>query len=243
MSTDLQKGSKASKSTDGSKLAGNKLSRSASSLSEPKKENNGVTPDSKASMARIRRLSEPKAISGKPGTLGKAQSAEFVSKPKVRSAEPVSKTKRSDVPESKKISAIIDLDKKKAATLPELKIRTTKESSDLPQDKPAAENIAKEKNDRPSVVSKGIESCKSDLDENIIEKTVVMLEKEKPSFAVSKSSSENDSVEKTDFASTRDPPSPFEGFIRAPAPSQLQKLSNTHEVGLVELGKIKSWYS
>ncbi|XP_016504079.2 COP1-interacting protein 7-like [Nicotiana tabacum] len=231
VSSDLQKGSKASKSTDGSKLAGNKLSRSASSLSEPKKENNGVTPNSKASMARIRRLSEPKAISGKPGTLGKAQSAEFVSKPKARSAEPVSKTKRSDVPESKKISAIIDLDKKKAATLPELKIRTTKESSDLPQDKPAAENIAKEKNDRPSVVSKDVESYKSDPDENIIEKTVVMLEKEKPSFAASKSSSEKDSVEKTDYASTRDPPSPFEGFIRAPAPSQLQKLSNTHEVG------------
>ncbi|KAJ8547220.1 hypothetical protein K7X08_010806 [Anisodus acutangulus] len=240
-SSDLQKGSKASKSTDGSKLAGNKLSKSASSLSELKKENNGVTPDSKASMARIRRLSEPKAISSKPdGTLRKAQSAEFVSKPKARSAEPVSKTKRSDVPESKKISAIIDLDKKKAATLPELKIRTTKDSSNLPQDKPAAENIAKEKNDRPSVASEGIESYKNDLDENIIEKTVVMLEKEKPSLAVSSTSSKNliveecaniDSVEKTDYASTRDPPSPFEGFIRAPAPSRLQELSNSHETG------------
>lgn len=237
-SSDLQKGSKASKSTVGSKLAGNKLSRSASSLSEPKKENNGVTPDSKASMARLRRLSEPKAISSKPGTLRKAQSAEFVSKPKARSAEPVSKTKRSDVPESKKISAIIDLDKKKAATLPELKIRTTKESSDLPPDKPVSENIAKEKNNMPSVASKGIESYKNDLDENIIEKTVVMLEKEKPYLAVHNTSSKNlvveecnniDSVEKTD--STRDPPSPFEGFIRAPVPSRLQELSNSHETG------------
>ncbi|KAK4341678.1 hypothetical protein RND71_040179 [Anisodus tanguticus] len=52
VSSDLQNGTIASKSTDGSKLAGNKLSRSASSLSEPKKENNGVTPDSKASMAK-----------------------------------------------------------------------------------------------------------------------------------------------------------------------------------------------
>lgn len=240
-SNGVQKGSKASKSADGSKLAGNKLSRSASSLSEPKKENNDVTPDSKASMARIRRLSEPKAISSKPGTLRKAQSAELVSKPKARSAEPVSKTKRSDVPESKKISAIIDLDKKKAATLPELKIRTTKESSDLRQDKPAVENIAVEKNDRPSVASEVIESYKNDLDENIIEKTVVMLEKEKkPSLAVPSSSSENlaveecdniNSVERTDYASTRDPPSPFEGFIRAPAPSRLQELSNSHETG------------
>lgn len=239
-SSDLQKGSKASKSTDGSKLEGNKLSRSASSLSEPKKENNGVTPDSKASMERLRRLSEPKAISTKPGALRKAQSSEFVSKPKARSAELVSKTKRFNVPESKKISAIIDLDKKKAATLPELKIRTTKESSDLPQDKPAGEDIAKEKNDRPSVASEGIESYKNDLDENIIEKTVVMLEKEKPYLAVPNSSSENlvveecdsiDSVEKTDYGSTRDPPSPFEGFIRAPAPSRLQELSNSHETG------------
>ncbi|XP_060181901.1 COP1-interacting protein 7 [Lycium barbarum] len=229
-SSDLQKGSKASKSTDGSKLAGsNKLSRSASSLSEPKKKNNGVTPDSKASMARIRRLSEPKAISSKPDTLRKAQSAEL-SKPKARSAEPVSKTKRSDVPESKKISAIIDLDKKKAATLPELKIRTTKDSSDLPQEKPAAEIIAKEKNDRPSVASEGIQSYKNDLDENIIEKTVVMLEKEKSSLVVEECD-HIDSVEKTDYASTRDPPSPFEGFIRVPVPSQLQELPNSHETG------------
>ncbi|CAN4091101.1 unnamed protein product [Withania somnifera] len=239
-SSDLKKGSKASKSTDGSRSEGNKLSRSASCLSEPKKENNGVTPDSKASMERLRRLSEPKAISTKPGTLRKVQSTEFVSKPKARSAEPVSKTKRSDVPENKKISEIIDLDKKKAATLPELKIRTTKESSDLPQAKPAAEIIAKVKHDRPSVASEGIESYKNDIDENIIEKTVVMLEKEKPFLAVPNSSSEDlvvedcdsiDSVEKTDYASTRDPPSPFEGFIRAPAPSRLQELSNSHETG------------
>lgn len=245
-SNDVQKGAKASKSTDGSKLAGKKLSRSASSLSEPKKENNDVAPDSKASMARLRRLSEPKAITSKPGTLRKAQSAELVSKPKARSAEPVSKTKRSDVSESKKISAIIDLDKKKAATLPELKIRTTKDSSDFPQDKPAVENITKEnitkeKNDRASVASEGNESYKSDLDENIIEKTVVMLEKEKkPFLAVPNSSSENlvveecdniSSVEKTDYASTRDPPSPFEGFIRAPAASRLQELSSSHEAG------------
>ncbi|KAM3326789.1 COP1-interacting protein 7 [Capsicum chacoense] len=238
-SSNVQKGSRASKSNDGSKLEGNKLSRSASSLSEPKKEN-GVTPDSKASMERLRRLSEPKAISSKPGTLRKARSAEIMSKPKARSAEAVSKTKRSDVPESKKISAIIDLDKKKAATLPELKIRATKESSKFPPDQPTAEHIANEKINMPSVASKGIESYKNDLDENIIEKTVVMLEKEKPYLSVHNTSSKNlvveernniDTVEKTDYASTRDPPSPFEGFIRAPVSNRLQELSNAHETG------------
>lgn len=39
-------------------MAGNRLIRSASSLSET----NGITPEPKASMSRIRRLSEPKTI-------------------------------------------------------------------------------------------------------------------------------------------------------------------------------------
>ncbi|XVF28580.1 hypothetical protein REPUB_Repub15cG0042300 [Reevesia pubescens] len=62
-STDSHKASKPSKLNTGTQSSGNRLSRSVSSLPEPKKDIGSVTPDTKASKARIRRLSEPKTSS------------------------------------------------------------------------------------------------------------------------------------------------------------------------------------
>ncbi|KAL3626442.1 hypothetical protein CASFOL_029991 [Castilleja foliolosa] len=123
------KASKGTKLFGASHLAGNRLTRSSSSLSETKRESNGGRiPDSKASVSQIRRLSEPKRVVSKPG-----------------------------LSERNKISAIINLDKSKAATLPELKIKTSKSH---------------------------ICTVESDADENtIVEKTVVMLEYEEPSLS------------------------------------------------------------
>ncbi|KAJ9537145.1 hypothetical protein OSB04_029878, partial [Centaurea solstitialis] len=112
-----KKPSTSSKSIDGSNSAGNRLTRSMSSMSDTKKEINSVTPDSKTSMARIRRLSEPKKINN-----SHAAATSF----KTRGADLVSKPKLANGPESKKVSAIMNLDQSKAATLPELKIKTSR---------------------------------------------------------------------------------------------------------------------
>ncbi|XP_047950404.1 COP1-interacting protein 7 isoform X2 [Salvia hispanica] len=175
----LNKTSKASVLSEGSQKAGNRLIRSATSLSETKRETNGITPEPKASMSRIRRLSEPKTVTNSPVIAMKA-----------RSAEAVLKRKLPEGPERNKVSAIINLDRSKAATLPELKIKTGK----LPVN--ADETISKVKEGqkvigaRPSVAPEKAElnakicnqTRELDIDENpIVEKTVVVLESEKPS--------------------------------------------------------------
>ncbi|CAK9165749.1 unnamed protein product [Ilex paraguariensis] len=238
-SNDFHKASKASRSSDGSHLAGNKLSRSASSLSEPKKESSGATPDSKASMVRIRRLSEPKTIGSHIATSVKVRSSNQITKPKV-----------SDGPESKKISAIMNLDRSKAATLPELKIRTSKGPSNVVQNKSAA----KVNGGMASVTSDSAErnknnnkvSHQSDVDDNpIIEKTVVMLECEKPSILAAQALEEkmgsleghydnHDMGEKIEvapeYAAIRAPPLPMDGGGREFKPSQLQGEASSCEV-------------
>lgn len=112
-SSNSKKPSTSTKSID---HGGNRLTRSMSSMSDTKKDINSVTPDSKASMTRIRRLSEPKKINN----------SHAATSFKTRSADPVSKPKLSNGPESKKVSAIMNLDQSKAATLPELKMKTSK---------------------------------------------------------------------------------------------------------------------
>ena len=62
-STDFHKASKHSKLNIGTHTSGNKLSLSVSSLPEPKKDIGGVTRNGNTSIARIRRLSEPKTSS------------------------------------------------------------------------------------------------------------------------------------------------------------------------------------
>ncbi|GKB20909.1 hypothetical protein Tco_0854832 [Tanacetum coccineum] len=97
-------------------MRNNRLTRSLSSMSDTKKDIIYVTPDLKvSSITHIRRLSEPKKITSL----------------KIRSAEPVSKPKLSSGgPEIKKKYAIMSVDQSKAASLPELKIKT---SSNLSQ--------------------------------------------------------------------------------------------------------------
>ncbi|KAK6929758.1 hypothetical protein RJ641_003852 [Dillenia turbinata] len=167
------KSSKFIRKISGSQLDGKRLTPLVSSLPDPKTENKNVTPDPKASMARLKRLSEPKSSSTHHVTLVKSSSAEIVSKRRV-----------SDGPEMKKISAIINLDRAKAATLPELKIKTSKGSSHAVQNKPAAKVTQKAKGRSKSTVTsenskvgRSSGAHQDDGDDNpVIEKTVVMLE-------------------------------------------------------------------
>ncbi|XP_024962751.1 COP1-interacting protein 7 isoform X1 [Cynara cardunculus var. scolymus] len=180
-SSNSKKPSTSSKSIDGSNSAGNRLTRSMSSMSDTKKEINPVTPDSKASMTRIRRLSEPKKINSHAATSFKT-----------RSADPVSKPKLSNGPESKRVSAIMNLDRSKAAMLPELKIRTSKVPS-KPSQKISGtkETVVKVKDDKHVATSEVVKLNlnerllhQSDAADNpIIEKTV-MLEHKQPSITV-----------------------------------------------------------
>lgn len=197
-SSDLQK-TKPSKLNAGSQSAGNRLSQSVSSLSETKKENSGS--GTKASMARIRRLSEPNMSTTHRVSSVRQQNSEPVSKSKVSNA---SETKKS---ETKKLSAIVNYDRSKAATLPELKIRTSK-GPEAAQSKPTAkETVQNGSLDKSSLTSEGAQpkkndekfSAHSDVDDNpVIEKTVVTLEK-KPSVPAAHASEEIWRVQKGQF--------------------------------------------
>ncbi|KAL9353017.1 hypothetical protein Peur_055697 [Populus x canadensis] len=245
-SGDSQKVSRSSKlSTGTASTVGNRLTQSVSSLSEPKKENSGVTPDSKASVARIRRLSEPRISSRDHTSSIKPQNTESVSKPKLSSGA-----------DSKKISALMNHDKSKVASLPELKTKTTKGHDVVPGNS-AAKEIPQKMNKRKSIsTSKSTElkqngnkiSHHSDGDDNpIIEKTVV-LECEKPTIPSVHASEQNIEVqdghsnkykipEKTetlvDNANFRAPVSPFamDGIDRNHTEHQLPKHPGVHEAG------------
>lgn len=232
------KASKVSILSEGSHVAGNRLIRSSSSLSETKRETNGITPDSKASMSRIRRLSEPKTITNSP-----------VITMKSRSAEAVLKRKLSEGPERNKVSAIINLDRSKAATLPELKIKTAKLHVNADQNISAVKDRQKVNGVRPSVVPEKAElnakACRQTLeldeDENpIVEKTVVVLECEKPSGPTLQPSEGKREVWSRQQHNDRDieeksnaihaPLSPMDGVDRQPITYQLQKQSDYNEV-------------
>ncbi|CAI0558918.1 unnamed protein product [Linum tenue] len=157
-SSDSVKASKSSKlSTTGSQSAGNRASRSVSSLPELKKEDNTVTTDTKASMAaRIRRLSEPKVNSSHLVAPAKPRKTELApsSSVKPKSGEPMaSKQKLANGPETKKIYAIVNHDKGKAASLPELKTRTPKASDVVVQGKAVATETTQDGNGSKSVMT------------------------------------------------------------------------------------------
>ena len=178
-SVDSLKSSKTSRLSTRSPLNDNKLSQSVSSLPESKLEKDDSATNTKVSMARIRRLSEPKMSS---------VSQTFSVKP--LGAGTKSKTKASDGPESKKISAIVNHDKSKIAALPELKVRTSKPSETVQNVSSVKVKTQKLTDNKSSMNSEGtilkksetgISSSKDDGDDNpVIEKTVVMLEHEKP---------------------------------------------------------------
>nr|DAD19995.1 TPA_asm: hypothetical protein HUJ06_021458 [Nelumbo nucifera] len=220
-SSDSLKTTKTRLSGGGGHLGGNGLSRSVSSLPELKKEN-GSTPEPKATSTRIRRLSEPKT-----------SSSARVSSVKSQSAEPVLKRKLFDEPEIKKISAIMNHDRTKAATLPGLKIRTPRRPAAMVQNKAVTKDMEQKANGSKIMGSsesvklkrsndKAVDNINGD-DNPIIEKTVVMLEPEMPpdptgqvpeeKMEMKKGSyGENIATEKTEvvseYAAIRAPPSP-----------------------------------
>ncbi|GAB2210187.1 hypothetical protein Droror1_Dr00015447 [Drosera rotundifolia] len=164
---------------------GSKVSRSASSLFERKDESARLAPDSKATMARIRRLSEPKSI-------------KYPSASVPWGGEQASGRRNSDGPKMKKIPAITNLDKAKSTTLPEVKTRTTGGPSDAANKKPL---IKDQKTDgskycnisAATVNPRGLFQVEED-DSTIVEKTVVMLERGKPAMGVTDASKEKASV-------------------------------------------------
>jgi hypothetical protein len=177
-SADSTKTSKTSRLSTRSHLNDNKLSQSVSSLPESKLEKGDSATNTKASMARIRRLSEPKM-----------SSVRQTSAAKPHGTGTISKTKASDGPESKKISAIVNHDKSKIAALPELKVRTSK-ASEIVQNVSSVKVKTQKVNDNKSSMNSessilkknetGISSNDDGDDNPVIEKTVVMLEREKP---------------------------------------------------------------
>lgn len=183
-SSKSQRASKLSRLSAGGNSAENRLTRSASSLPEAKKQNGGgvAGPERKTSMAKIRRLSEPKSVSSTVTSLVKHRVE--LTRPKISADETT----------SKKISAIVNLDKSKAATLPELKIRASKApnaagSMTVMEPELMGDNAEmKSNNDGTSHII--------DQDENpIVEKTVVMLE-EKPTITKAHASDEKHQPQK-----------------------------------------------
>ncbi|KAL2991604.1 hypothetical protein AAZX31_10G004100 [Glycine max] len=179
-SSDSSKAPKTSRLSTLSHSATNKLSRSAPSLPESKQEKGDGTSDTKASMARLRRLSEPKI-----STIRHTSSVSV----KPRGSRTTSVTKAANETEIRKISAIVNHDKSKTATLPELKIKTPKASNIFQNKSSIKERTQRLNVNKSSMNSEGTMLKKNefgispidDEDDNpIIEKTVVMLEREKP---------------------------------------------------------------
>ncbi|XP_029125411.1 COP1-interacting protein 7 isoform X2 [Cajanus cajan] len=177
-SSDSSKVKKISRLNTGSHSVTNKLSRSAPSLPQFKREKSDGTANTKAPMARLRRLSEPKM-----STIRHTSSTSV----KPQGARTNSVTKAANETEIRKISAIVNHDKSMTATLPELKINTFK-AIDIVQNRSSL-NTPKLNVNKSSLNSEGTSLKKNEFgitpnddgdDNPIIEKTVVMLEREKP---------------------------------------------------------------
>ncbi|XP_020578091.1 uncharacterized protein LOC110023161 isoform X2 [Phalaenopsis equestris] len=170
----------------------NGLSRSAPSLPEFKKEI--VKKVGTLASERIRRLSEPKDSSVHSAP---AKSAITIQ---------ASKKSSSEEPQSKKISAIIQLDRTKSETLPELKIKAYRTPSEAVKNKPAPKqqrgagirtSVISESSHCDNKVEKTPSFSYSD-DNPVIEKTVVILENEVVSnLPVQASEGKIDSVDKS----------------------------------------------
>ncbi|KAI0513660.1 hypothetical protein KFK09_009690 [Dendrobium nobile] len=163
-------------SNDGDKASkpprSNDLSRSASSLAEFKKES--MKQVGSSASERIIRLSEPKASSARSVPAKSANTIQVNKKPS------------SEEPQSKKISAIIQLDRTKSETLPELKIKAYRTPQEAVKNKPVTK-LQKGAGSRTSLISES-SHCNTKVektpsfsysdDNPVIEKTVVMLENE-----------------------------------------------------------------
>lgn len=221
------------KSVDTSHKTINMLTRS---VSVTKTESNVTTPDSKASMARIRRLSEPKTISSHSASSAKISSTGSGSKVKASSDEfegkkasattnryhrnvlslPELKTEPFEGPvkvnqkksaeklfEDKKASALANVDSRKVVSLLGLEIEPSKGPVKVKQKKSVGKEMTLKINGEKSFVTSANDKLGGldgripdhDLDDDpVIEKTVVMLECQKPSAPVVPASEEKLSV-------------------------------------------------
>jgi len=214
--SDPQKTAKVSKLGDNNS---NAVSKSTSSLTETiKKEKSGRT---ESSSERLKKLAEPK--SNAPADHPPSSKSAIADHPRRRSMP-------EDV-QTKKISAIIQLDQIKSAVLPELKVKSPRAPAAVVKNKTVAKETkegSRGAKSHPTSESSGGKKANgklsraSDSDENVVvEKTVVMLENEvvstppvilpAGSIAENKTSSddrtENPSLE-SEYTAIRAPPSP-----------------------------------
>jgi len=171
-SNDSQKTTKTSRSNGTTKG----LTKSASSLPELKKETSGVMPEAKAAAARTKRLSDPSV-----------RNVQHASQKSVVT-DPVPKRNVASGPQMKKISEIVQMDKTKSATLPELKIRTPRGALDAIQSKSVTKETLQQGSGSNSTQASGsvLEDktneksprVSSSDDNPVIEKNIVMLENE-----------------------------------------------------------------
>ncbi|KAM0924479.1 hypothetical protein ACQ4PT_004822 [Festuca glaucescens] len=216
--SDPQKTAKASKLGDSNSSA---VSKSTSSLAETiKKEKSGRA---ESSSERLKKLAEPKINA--PADHPPSSKSASVDHPRRRSMP-------EDV-QTKKISAIIQLDQSKSAALPELKVKSPRAPAAVVKNKTAAKQTkegprgakahpASEKSVLAGKKANGRVSRASDSDDNVVvEKTVVVLENEEVStppvilppgrIAENKTSSDdrmvNPSLE-SEYTGIRAPPSP-----------------------------------
>lgn len=159
------------KATKPSRLNGSKhgITRSTSSLPVSRKQ--GLMAEAKADSLRMKRLSDPKSSYNQHPSLVKSVSANRFHKQSLPDES------------QKKITAIMQLDKRKTATLPELKIQTPKISDRIGKESTSKGSMQKGTGSKPpqtfgcSKEKLSSDNQPSNSDENlVIEKTVVMLE-------------------------------------------------------------------
>ncbi|KAM3280618.1 hypothetical protein ACQJBY_047435 [Aegilops geniculata] len=174
-------GSDPHKTAKTSKLGGDSssaVSKSTSSLAEIKKEKSGRT---ESSIERLKKLAEPKSNA----------STDHPPNPKSASADHPRRRSLPEDVQTKKISAIMQLDETKSAALPELKVKSprtpaavvvknkaaAKVPKEAPRGGPKAHATSESRDGKKS--SNGKVSRASSSDDNVVvEKTVVMLENE-----------------------------------------------------------------
>jgi hypothetical protein len=207
------------KTAKASKLIGNTnaVSKSTSSLTDMKKEKSGKA---ESSSERLKKLAEPKTSSLTDHPLN----------PKSASVDHPRRRSMPQDTQRKKISAIMQLDQSKSATLPELKVKS-------PQAPAVVNNAvaAKEKKvvshgaEAPTTETSGVNKINGNIsrmnssdDSVVVEKTVVMLENEVVSTPpvilhsgrnAAKETSSDDRTEKPspelEYTAIRGPPSPL----------------------------------
>ncbi|CAA7045466.1 unnamed protein product [Microthlaspi erraticum] len=142
--------------------AGNRITRSISPLPLSKRETRVSLDSQNKSVSRTRRLSEPK-MGNSSATSSSARSQRTIASRKV-----------SDAPEIKKLSAIVNYDIAKIASLPELKIKPAKGPTNVLVK--GVEKLKSSASETEASGNKKTSLCHNDVDETpVIEKTVVMV--------------------------------------------------------------------